>query len=139
MIKKSVNFRRLALVLGMSFMLTTPLQTFAKVKHKQYVKTVKVQKSQMGMASFYAAKFHGRRTANGEIFNKNGLTAAHRTLKFGTKVKVTRIKTGKSVIVRINDRGPFVRGRIIDLTPAAAKKIGLIKAGTARVNVEVLD
>ena len=72
------------------------------------------------------------------MFNNNALTAAHLTLPFGSKVKVTCLKNGKSVIVRINDRGPHVRGRIIDLSYAAAKKIGLIKLGTAKVKLEVL-
>ena len=92
----------------------------------------------VGLASFYAAKFHGRRTASGEIFNTHALTAAHLTLPFGTKVKVTNLRNGKSVIVRINDRGPHVRGRIIDLSVAAAKKIGLNRAGTVRVKLEIL-
>ena len=126
------------LLFTLSALLVSPLQSHAKVKQKQHTKTVKVQKSQVGMASFYAKKFHGRRTASGEIFNNNGLTAAHLTLPFGTKVKVTRLKTGKSVIVRINDRGPHVRGRIIDLSYGAAKKIGLVQAGTARVRIEVV-
>lgn len=138
MIKKPVNFRRLVLVLGMSFMLTAPMQSFAKTKIKHVKKHIVQQQTSVGVASFYAKKFHGRRTASGEIFNKNGLTAAHLTLKFGTKVMVTNLKNGKSVIVRINDRGPYVRGRKIDLSPAAAKEIGLNKAGTARVRMEVM-
>ncbi len=91
-----------------------------------------------GVASYYGGKFHGRRTASGEIFNKNAMTAAHRSLKFGTKVKVTNLRNGRAVLVRVNDRGPHVRGRIIDLSQAAAKKIGLAHAGTARVKLEVL-
>lgn len=91
-----------------------------------------------GIASWYGGKFHGRLTANGEIFDTNKLTAAHRTLPFGTHVKVTSLNTGKSVIVRINDRGPFLHGRIIDLSQAAAMKIGMLESGTAPVTVEVL-
>ena len=92
-----------------------------------------------GMASYYGGKFHGKRTASGEIFNKNAMTAAHRSLPFGTKVKVTNLRNGRTVLVRVNDRGPHVRGRIIDISQAAAKKIGLLHAGTVRVKLEVLD
>ena len=92
-----------------------------------------------GNASYYGGKFHGKRTASGEIFNKNAMTAAHRSLPFGTKVKVTNLQNGRTVLVRVNDRGPHVRGRIIDISQAAAKKIGLLHAGTVRVKLEVLD
>lgn len=90
---------------------------------------------QTGNASYYGKKFHGRQTANGEKFNMRDLTAAHRTLPFNTKVKVTNLKNNKSVIVRINDRGPFAKGRIIDLSRAAAEKIGLIADGVAMVEI----
>jgi rare lipoprotein A len=93
-------------------------------------------KSMTGMASYYKS---GKRTANGESFNPNGLTAAHRNLPFGTKVKVTNLRNGKSVIVRINDRGPFIRSRIIDLSYGAAKVVGLHRSGVARVQVNVLN
>jgi rare lipoprotein A len=95
--------------------------------------------SERGIASWYGGKFHGRLTANGEIFDTNKLTAAHRTLPFGTIVKVTNLNTGKSVVVRINDRGPFLHGRIIDLSQAAAMKIGMLESGTAPVTVEVVN
>ncbi len=88
------------------------------------------------VASWYGGKFHGRLTASGEKFNKFALTAAHRTLKFGSKVKVTNPQTGKSAVVCINDRGPHVRGRHIDLSQAAAKKIGL--GSVAKVTMEVI-
>ena len=91
-----------------------------------------------GGASYYAAKFNGRRTANGERYRPGRLTAAHRTLRFGTRVRVTNLRNGRSVVVRINDRGPFVRGRIIDLSRAAAQRIGMIRSGVARVRLEVL-
>ncbi len=80
---------------------------------------------QRGKASWYGPGFHGRRTANGERFNTNDMTAAHKTLPFGTKVKVTNAKTGKSVVVRINDRGPYAHGRVIDLSRASALAIGI--------------
>lgn len=91
---------------------------------------------QEGAASFYS---HGKRTANGERFNPAGLTAAHRSLPFGTKVKVTHRKSGKSVVVRINDRGPFTKKRIIDVSHGAAKQLGMISAGVAQVVVEVVN
>ncbi len=91
-----------------------------------------------GNASYYAAKFVGRPTANGEIFDNTKLTAAHKTLAFGTKVRVTNLSNGKSVIVRINDRGPFIAGRIIDLTEAAAKKLDMLKKGVQKVKVECI-
>ncbi len=81
--------------------------------------------SATGIASYYGGKFHGRRTASGEIYNKNGITAAHRSLPFGTRVRVTSQATGRSITVRINDRGPFIRGRIIDLSAAAARALGV--------------
>jgi rare lipoprotein A len=90
---------------------------------------------QIGMASYYR---HGRKTASGEKFNPQGLTAAHRTLPFGTKVRVVNVKSGKSVVVRINDRGPFIRGRIIDLAFGAARAVGLHRAGVAKVRIDVL-
>ena len=90
---------------------------------------------QTGIASFYADKFNGHQTASGEIFDENKLTAAHKTLPFGTMVKVTNLINNQSVIVRINDRGPFVAGRIIDLSKSAAKKIDLINVGVVKVTI----
>ena len=91
-----------------------------------------------GRASYYAEDFHGKRTASGEKFDIFKFTAAHRTLPFGTKVKVTNLKNGKSVILKINDRGPHVQTRIIDLSKAAAQAIDLMKSGAARVSIEVV-
>ena len=95
-------------------------------------------KSIEGMASWYGAEFHGKRTSSNEIFAQYAYTAAHPTLPFGTKVKVTFLKTGQSVIVRINDRGPNDPNRLIDLSRAAAEAIGLRAHGVGRVRVEVL-
>jgi len=92
-----------------------------------------------GMASWYGPGFHGRRTANGERYNQHGLTAAHRSLPFGTRVRVTNLYTGQSVVVRINDRGPFIGGRVIDLSAGAAKAIGVYHRGTARVALDILQ
>ena len=93
---------------------------------------------EVGYASYYSKKFKGRRTASGEIFDPMKLTAAHRKLPFGTLVKVTNLENHKSVIVRINDRGPFIKGRIIDLSYKAALKIGLVSKGVAKVKLEVI-
>ena len=95
--------------------------------------------SETGVASWYGDKFHGRKTASGERYNQRDLTAAHKTLPFGTKVRVKNTQNGKSVFVRINDRGPFTKGRIIDVSRGAAKKLGMIKSGTAKVNIKVVD
>ena len=92
-----------------------------------------------GKASYYGAKHHGKRTASGERFNQHALTAAHRTLPFGTRVKVTNLNNDRSVVVRINDRGPHIRGRIIDLSREAADRLGMLRAGVVRVRVESLD
>ncbi len=94
---------------------------------------------EVGDASYYGREAHGRATASGEKFNMNALTAAHRTLPFGTKVRVTNLANHKSVVVRINDRGPFVAGRIIDLSYAAAKRIKMLDAGVARVELVIVD
>ena len=93
---------------------------------------------QKGEASWYGPGFNGKKTANGETFNMYKLTAAHKRLPFGTKVKVTNLQNGKSVVVRINDRGPFVKGRVIDLSKKAAQQIGLIQAGHAPVSIVIL-
>jgi len=87
----------------------------------------------IGHASWYGGRFHGRKTASGERFNKHAMTAAHKTLPMGTKVKVTNLKTQDSVVVTINDRGPFVRGRIIDLSQAAAQAIGINGVGSVEL------
>ncbi|HEY8570786.1 septal ring lytic transglycosylase RlpA family protein [Microbulbifer sp.] len=92
-----------------------------------------------GRASWYGTKFHGRKTANGEVYNMYALSAAHKTLPLPSYAKVTNLDNGRSVIVRVNDRGPFVPGRIIDLSYTAAQKLGYLDNGTARVEVEALD
>jgi rare lipoprotein A len=95
--------------------------------------------SQVGVASYYAAKFENRKTANGERFKADGLTAAHRTLPIGTMVRVTNLRNHRSVVVRINDRGPFSHKRIIDLSPAAARELGIRNQGLMRVKIEALS
>ena len=91
-----------------------------------------------GKASYYSPKLQGRKMANGDPYRKGKLTAAHKTLPFGTKVKVTNLQTNKAVKVKITDRGPFVKGRIVDLSEAAAKKIGSVQAGVVPVKVKVV-
>lgn len=94
---------------------------------------------EQGVASWYGREFHGRRTSNGEVYDMYGLTAAHKTLPLPTDARVTNLATGKSIVVRINDRGPFKKGRIIDLSYGAARELGFLSAGTAMVEVQVLS
>jgi rare lipoprotein A len=94
--------------------------------------------TQQGLGTYYADKYHGSKTASGEVYNKNDFTAAHRTLAFGTRVKVTRLDNGRVVFVKINDRGPFTEGRIIDLSRAAAEQIDMIRSGEVMVRIEVV-
>ena len=94
--------------------------------------------TETGLASWYGPPYHNRRASNGEIYNMNALTAAHRTVPLGSICRVTNVKTGNSTLVRITDRGPFIKGRIVDLSLAAAKKIRVWKAGVSRVKLEVL-
>lgn len=129
----------------------------AKVKtSKQTVKAVKSAKKaekakqnahkkvarkhfQSGVASYYADKFNGRRTANGETFNNAAMTAAHKTLPFGTLVEVTNMRNGKKVVVRVNDRGPYAHARVIDLSKTAARQLGMHHSGTAKVKLAILN
>lgn len=92
--------------------------------------------AQVGVASWYGPGFHGRRTASGEPFDQNGLTAAHRDLPLGSEVKVTNLANGRSITVEINDRGPYVKGRVIDLSKAAARRLGMAEDGVAKVRIE---
>ena len=93
--------------------------------------------SETGVASWYGKKFHGRKTASGERYNQNKMTAAHKTLPFGTRVRVKNLENGKSASVVINDRGPFTKGRVIDVSRAAARKLDMVNSGTARVRISV--
>ena len=115
-----------ALVLIFSFFL--PLSSLSFERYIQY-----------GKASWYGRKFHGKKTASGERFNKQNFTGAHKLLPFGTIIRVTNLRNGKDVYVRINDRGPFVTGRIVDISRAAAEAIGFRKRGVAKVRVEVVS
>jgi rare lipoprotein A len=99
----------------------------------------RVVSTERGKAAWYGGRFHGRKTASGERFDKNALTAAHKKLPFDTMVRVRNLDNGKTVIVRITDRGPYGKGRIIDMSEAAAKELDMIKAGVVKVEVEVLE
>jgi rare lipoprotein A (peptidoglycan hydrolase) len=92
-----------------------------------------------GMASWYGERFHGRKTASGEVYDMHAMTAAHKTLPFGTMVRVTDIESRKTVIVRITDRGPFTKGRVIDLSYAAAGELDMIQAGVVPVRVDIVQ
>ena len=100
---------------------------------------IQYEKSQRGLASWYGPSFHGKPSASGELYDMWALTAAHRTLPFGTWVQVRSVETGKSVTVRINDRGPFISGRVIDLSYAAARELAMIGRGTEEVVLTILD
>lgn len=115
------------------------LETFLNAAEKEStIKTASRKTEIKGMASWYGQGFQGKPTASGEKYNQNAFTAAHPSLKFGTRVKVTNLNNGRSVIVRINDRGPYSKGRIIDLSHGAANAIGMIKMGIAPVKIEIL-
>lgn len=101
-------------------------------------KTKVNQHSTRGEASYYAGFHHGKKTASGERFNMHSLTAAHRSLPLGSKIKVTNLNNGKEVVVRVNDRGPYARGRVLDVSLGAAKKLDMIKTGTAKVSIQIL-
>ena len=94
--------------------------------------------TETGIASFYHDSLHGNLTANGETYDRNAMTAAHPSLPFDTHIRVTHVRTGNTVEVRVNDRGPFVEGRIVDLSRRAAEELGIIETGIARVELEVL-
>ena len=106
---------------------------------EQQQPAAKLKQLGVGVASWYGPRFYGRRTANGETFRKGTLTAAHRTLPFGTMVRVTNLENGKSVNVRINDRGPFKYHRVIDLAHGAASALNMMRAGEINVRLEVID
>ena len=94
--------------------------------------------AQTGLASYYHGAFHGRRTASGETFNRHALTAAHKTLPFGTLVRVINLRNERSVVLRVNDRGPLKKNRVIDVTPRAARELGFLAHGMTRVKLEVV-
>ena len=132
--------RRFAMLFAFSLLVVDaawPADVFARhgtAVHERHQK----KRHETGFASFYGREWANHRTANGERFDPSELTAAHRTLPFGTRVKVTNLDNGRHVVVRINDRGPYAKGRVLDLSRAAARKLGFLDAGVARVRLEVL-
>lgn len=110
-----------------------------KISLAQKHKNTPRQHFQSGVASYYADKFNGRRTANGERFDNKEMTAAHRSLPFGTLIEVTNMRNGKKVVVRVNDRGPYTHARVLDLSKNAARQLGMHNTGVAQVKVAVLD
>ena len=116
-----------------------PITTTTKTTDTEKLSNKPVLETQEGWSSYYGAQFHGRKTANGEIFDMNKFTAAHRTLPLGTTARITHVNNKKSVIVRINDRGPFKSGRILDVAHAVAIALDFEKEGTALVKIEVLE
>jgi len=132
--------RALLLVLLAFFLASCSVRHVVKTGYYPYpvMKSVKPGYTEIGTASWYGPNFHGKRTANGEIYNMYDHTAASKTLPFNTMVKVINLNNGRSTVVRINDRGPFVKNRIIDLSYAAARDLGMIGTGTAPVKIVVL-
>ncbi len=97
------------------------------------------KKEQIGVSSYYGTQFHGKLTANGEVFDMYGVTAAHRTLPLGTVARITNLENDKSIVLRINDRGPYVDGRILDCSYGAALKLDFVTNGTAKVKIQVIE
>lgn len=112
---------------------------FIKPKSSKETKHNRNKKVMTGISSFYAEDFHGKLTANGEVYDMYGVTAAHKTLPLGTVCRVTNLENSKSLILRINDRGPYVKGRILDCSYGAAKKLDFIRQGTTKVKIEVIE
>jgi rare lipoprotein A (peptidoglycan hydrolase) len=121
-------------VAALALLLSTPASGWRNVGIEDTVSSW----TQSGGVSWYGPGFHGRRTASGEIFDTNDLTMAHRSLRLGSKVRVTNLANGRSVVLRVNDRGPYVRGRIADLSRAAAQRLGFVDDGVVRARIELL-
>jgi len=137
-LKRLLAHLRLSAALAVSLVLVLNLHGCARLPQHE-ARPDLVAHKETGMASYYSAKFHRRKTASGEPLNNYALTAAHKTLPIGSKVVVRNINNGKSVTVRITDRGPFVKGRIIDLTQVAFSRIASLDKGVAKVEVSVVD
>ncbi len=141
------TYKLIPLVLAVLFIAacsTAPRYTYGSgPRHSSSAKSAKPSRPgprvMTGISSYYGKDFHGKLTANGEVFDMYGLTAAHKTLPLNTVVRVTNLDNGKSILLRINDRGPFVKGRILDCSYGAAMKLGFVNQGTARVRIEVIE
>ncbi len=131
---KKLNLIFIAFILNF-LIACSPASAVTLDKTRSYAKSHEL----VGKASWYGKKFDGKRTSSGERFNKRAYTAAHKSLPFGTIVRVTNIANGKKVDVKINDRGPFVKGRVIDLSQKAFEKISNIKKGVAPIKIEIID
>ena len=136
--------KRLALILGLSALLVPAVAVPVIAQQSGPIapgggRAENRRAARTGVASYYAASLHGNRTANGERYNHGALTAAHRSLPFGTLLRVTSAHNGRRVLVRVNDRGPFIRGRQLDLSGAAADRLSMRQRGTHRVRFEVVD
>ena len=114
-------------------------QDTVQIRQPLHAKQFKVGQTFIGKCSYYASEFHGRKTANGEIYNMHAMTAAHRTLPFNTILQVENLANGKKIKVRVNDRGPFKKNRILDVSLAAAKELGMIGTGTAKVKITIVQ
>jgi rare lipoprotein A len=121
-----------------SLLALVALASCATTYHWPEVESPRTGATQVGIASWYGPGYHGKTTASGERFDQDALTAAHRSWAFGTRVRVTLLSTGKSVVVRINDRFPGTKGRVIDVSRGAARRIGLIGPGTGKVRLEIV-
>ena len=126
--------------LAFSLVLLSQLWSCSKkeVRYEPFEPGKMVRYREVGQASWYGEEYHGRKTANGETYDMYAMTAAHRTLPFHTRVRVSNLENGKKVELRINDRGPFISGRIIDLSYSGARAIGMLEKGTAKVNIEAM-
>tara|TARA_B100000579_G_scaffold320160_1_gene269764 strand:+ start:1524 stop:2048 length:525 start_codon:yes stop_codon:yes gene_type:complete len=118
---------------------TKPKSTAVFIDPKTVNTNVKHKKRMVGISSFYAEDFHGKLTANGEVYDMYGLTAAHKTLPLNTVARVTNLANGKSLILRVNDRGPYIQGRMLDCSYGAAKKLDFIKQGTTKVQIDIIE
>ncbi|MDA2918436.1 septal ring lytic transglycosylase RlpA family protein [Desulfobacterota bacterium AH_259_B03_O07] len=135
-----MNKRCLIIFLVLPFLFSCAIFSKKSVSRRQEIKSYpKEGTTQIGIASWYGIEEHGLPTATGERFSKDAFTAAHKSLPMGTIVRVTNLENGRDVIVKVNDRGPFVEGRMIDLSYAAAKSIAMIRKGTANVKVEIIS
>jgi rare lipoprotein A len=130
--------RLMKLALSLMILLTACACSKKELRYEAFEPERMIRYREVALASWYGEDFHGRKTANGEVYDMYAMTAAHRTLPFHTRVRVTNLENGKKAEFRINDRGPFVSGRIIDLTYSGARAIGMLGQGTARVNVEAV-
>ena len=118
---------------------TKPKSATVFIDPKTVNTNVKHKKRMVGISSFYAEDFHGKLTANGEVYDMYGLTAAHKTMPLNTVARVTNLANGKSLILRINDRGPYIQGRMLDCSYGAAKKLDFIKQGTTKVQIDIIE